>query len=74
MPDEPQLTVSLPPNDWNVILSALFELPMKFAAPVHSRLQAALVEAQRPPRPPGADAVPSAVEVPFRKRKSEGAE
>lgn len=49
MPDD-TLTVTLPVNDWEVLKAALYELPMKFAAPVANRLQMALAEAQQPPR------------------------
>ena len=49
MADEvPHLTITLPTGDWNMLLSGLYELPMKFSAPVAARLQAALAEAQRP--------------------------
>lgn len=49
--DEPLLTISLAPLDWQVIMRGILELPMKDAAPTFNRLQTALAEAQRPPDP-----------------------
>jgi hypothetical protein len=49
MPDDsPQLTVTLPAADWQVLLTGLYELPMKHSAAVANRLQLALAAAQKP--------------------------
>jgi hypothetical protein len=44
-----QLTITLLEGDWSVILTGLYELPMKFAGPVAARLQTQLADAQKPP-------------------------
>ena len=46
----PTRTVTLPEGDWQTLLAALYELPMKFSAPVAARLQAALAEPNPPER------------------------
>jgi hypothetical protein len=46
--DPPRTTITLPTADWPTIMAGLYELPMKFAAPVAARLQEALAEAQKP--------------------------
>jgi hypothetical protein len=48
MADDSPQTVTLPAQDWPVLLAGLYELPMKHAAPVANRLQLALAEAQKP--------------------------
>lgn len=41
--DQPQSqTITLPLNDWQTVLAALYELPAKFSVPVITRLQAEL--------------------------------
>jgi hypothetical protein len=66
MPEEPPLTISLPPGDWQILQAALYEMPMKIALPVANRLKIALDEAQRPAAP--------ALPFPKRGPKSEGGE
>lgn len=46
--DQSMLTVSLSPQDWQVIMRGVWELPMKDAAATANRLQTALAEAQKP--------------------------
>ena len=48
MPDEPLLTVSLSPQDWQVIMRGVYKLPMEEAVGTANRLQTALADAQRP--------------------------
>lgn len=50
--DQPLLTVSLSPQDWQVIMRGVWELPMKDAAATANRLQVALAEAQKPAEMP----------------------
>lgn len=48
--DEPQaLTVSLSPQDWQVILRGMHKLTIEDGAPTLNRLMTALAEAQKPP-------------------------
>ncbi|HEY2538233.1 MAG TPA: hypothetical protein VGI28_01845 [Stellaceae bacterium] len=49
MPDEQTYTITLPAQDWQVLLTGLFELPMKLSAATANRLQTALADAQKPP-------------------------
>lgn len=50
--DQPMLTVSLSPQDWQVIMRGVYKLPMEEAVLTANRLQTALAEAQKPPEVP----------------------
>lgn len=53
MPDEqPLLTVSLAPQDWQVIMRGIYKLPMEEAVGTANRLQTALADAQKPAEVP----------------------
>lgn len=49
MPDEPLLTVSLSPQDWQVIIRGVQKLTIEDGAPTLNRLMTALADAQKPP-------------------------
>jgi hypothetical protein len=44
-----QIMVTLADSDWSVIVTGLYELPMKYSGPVAARLQTQLADAQKPP-------------------------
>lgn len=50
MPDNVNVTVTLPKADWSVIRAGLWKLPMETAYQVVMRLEQALVAAEQPPR------------------------
>ena len=53
MPDDlPLLTVSLSPQDWQVIMRGVYKLPMEEAVGTANRLQLALADAQKPVEAP----------------------
>lgn len=53
MPDDlPLLTVSLSPQDWQVIMRGIYKLSMEEAVGTANRLQTALADAQKPFEPP----------------------
>lgn len=45
---QPMLTVSLPANDWAVVRAGLYELPLKIALPVASKLEMQLAAQAKP--------------------------
>lgn len=49
--DEP-LTVSLAPQDWQVVLMGMHKLTIEVGAPTLNRLMTALADAQKPPQVP----------------------
>lgn len=51
--DEPQaLTVSLTPQDWQIVLMGMHKLTIEVGAPTLNRLMTALADAQKPVETP----------------------
>ena len=48
MDEQPMLTVSLSPQDWQVIMRGVYKLSMEEAVGTANRLQTALADAQKP--------------------------
>lgn len=47
-PQQPLFQIALTGNDWQVIRTGLYELPIKVGLPTLQRLEQALAEASRP--------------------------